>query len=379
MIAPKDSLRGKELSPSEKLDWLRLIRSENVGPITFYRLLEHFGSAAEAIEAAPELSRRGGRARPIKVCAKAAALREMETLEGLGAKLIARDEPDYPPLIAQMEDAPPVISALGHLHLLAKKAVAVVGARNASANGCNFAARIARELGEAKFLVVSGMARGIDAAAHAGALDGGTVAVLGGGVDVIYPKENGKLYKEIAERGAVISEMPPGTRPLARHFPQRNRLISGMARGVVVVEAAMRSGSLITARMALEQNREVFAVPGFPTDPRARGTNNLIRQGATICESAKDVIAVLKPGKSALEDRNYFEFQQVKPAPPAADEVEKGRSRIEECLSPAPLTVDEVIRTCQLSPPAVSQVLLELELAGRLERHPGNKVSKIDG
>lgn len=378
MIEPKGSVRAKELSPPEKLDWLRLIRSENVGPITFYRLLEHFGSAADALEAAPELSRRGGRARSIKVCAKAAALREMETLEEIGAKLIAQGEPDYPPLIAQMEDAPPVISALGHLHLLTKKAIAVVGARNASANGRNFAVRIARELGEAKFLVVSGMARGIDAAAHAGALDSGTVAVLGGGVDVVYPKENGKLYREITGRGAVISEMPPGTRPLARHFPQRNRLISGMARGVVVVEAAPRSGSLITARMALEQNREIFAVPGFPTDPRARGTNNLIRQGATICEGAKDVIAVLKPGRSTMEDRKHFEFQQVKIKPPATEEVEGGRSRIEECLSPAPLTVDEVIRTCQLSPPVVSQVLLELELAGRLERHPGNKVSKID-
>ncbi|HEC90824.1 MAG TPA: DNA-protecting protein DprA [Alphaproteobacteria bacterium] len=379
MIAPKDTVRAKELSASEKLDWLRLIRSENVGPITFYRLLEHFGSAAGAIEAAPELSRRGGRARPIKICAKAAAMREIEALESLGAKLIARDEPDYPPLMSKMEDAPPVISVIGHSHLLSKKAVAIVGARNASLNGRNFATRIARELGEAKFLVVSGMARGIDAAAHTGALDSGTVAVLGGGVDVIYPKENEDLYKEIAGRGAVISEMPPGTRPLARHFPQRNRLISGMARGVVVVEAAARSGSLITARMALDQNREVFAVPGFPSDPRARGANDLIRQGAAVCESAKDVLAVLDHGKSILRDRNPLEFQRVNPDLPAAEEVEKGRSRIEECLSPAPLTVDEIIRTCQLSPPVVCQVLLELELAGRLERHPGNKVSKIDG
>ncbi len=379
MIAPKDSVRAKELSQPEKLDWLRLIRSENVGPITFYRLLEHFGSAAHALEAAPELSRHGGRARAVKVCAKAAAVREMETLEELGAKLIARGEPDYPPLMGHMEDPPPLISVLGHPHLLTKKAVAVVGARNASANGSNFAARIARELGEAKFLVVSGMARGIDAAAHAGALDSGTVAVLGGGVDVVYPKENRDLYDEIAGRGAVISEMPPGTKPLARHFPQRNRLISGMSRGVVVIEAALRSGSLITARMALDQDREVFAVPGFPSDPRARGTNNLIRQGAVVCESAKDVLDVLELGKSAMADIKTFDFQQVKPSAPTADEVGKGRPRIEECLSPAPLTVDEVIRTCQLSPPVVSQVLLELELAGRLERHTGNKVSKIDG
>jgi len=378
MSAPKDTDHTKALSSAERLDWLRLIRSENIGPITFYRLLEHFGSAAEALRAAPELSKRGGRAKAIRLCSKAAAEKELETLEGLGASLIARTEPDYPPLMAHMEDAPPLISVLGHLHLLTKKAVAVVGARNASVNGCNFARKIANGLGGAKLLVVSGMARGIDAAAHAGAMETGTVAVLGGGVDVVYPKENAGLYEEIKTRGAVISEMPPGTRPVARHFPQRNRLISGMSRGVVVVEAAQRSGSLITARMALEQGRDVFAVPGFPSDPRSRGANDLIRQGAAVCESAQDVIRAMNAPGAPLAEQKHVEYQSLEPKPVDEAEARKARDRIAESLSPAAVTVDELIRTCQLSPPAVSQALLELELAGRLERHPGNKVSRID-
>ena len=282
------------LSAAEKLDWLRLIRSENVGPITFYRLLERFGSAAAALQALPALARSGGRHRAIKVCPRAAAEREIEALQKTGACLVALGEATYPPALAHIEDAPPLIAVLGHGHLLAEKpAVAVVGARIASLNGQRFARRLAAGLGKGDLVVVSGLARGIDASAHAGALETGTAAVLAGGVDVAYPRENARLYEEIAARGALISEAAPGTVPQARHFPRRNRLISGMSRGVVVVEASPRSGSLITARMALEQGREVFAVPGSPLDPRARGTNGLIRQGAILTESAEDVLSAL--------------------------------------------------------------------------------------
>ncbi|MBT7943013.1 MAG: DNA-protecting protein DprA, partial [Alphaproteobacteria bacterium] len=249
------------LSATERRDWLRLIRSDNVGPITFYKLLERFGSASASLEALPELARRGGGKKRIKVATLAAAEREIESLDKIGATLIARGEPNYPPLLGHIEDAPPLINALGHPHLLSKKAIAVVGARNASINGLGFAEKISRDLGAGSLLVVSGMARGIDAAAHRGALATGTVAVLGGGIDVVYPKENADLYDRLRDEGVIVSEIAPGTQPQARHFPRRNRLISGIARGVVVVEARPRSGSLITARLALEQDREVFAVP----------------------------------------------------------------------------------------------------------------------
>ena len=365
-------------SATAKLDWLRLIRSENVGPITFYRLLERFGSASAAVEALPELARRGGRAKGYKVCSKAAAEKEVAETGKIGAHLVACGESGYPPLLAAVEDAPPLISVRGHLHLMEKTAVAVVGARNASVNGKRFARQLAADLGRAGKLVVSGMARGIDASAHEGALETGTVAVLGGGVDVIYPKENADLYEEIVGRGAVVSEMPPGTVPQARHFPRRNRLISGMCRGIAVVEASLRSGSLITARMALEQGREVFAVPGSPLDPRARGANALIRQGATLTESAEDVLTVLDDlFRGTLAARREAEPSGPPAVIPSEDELARARSQIEESLGPAPVGVDEIIRNGQFSPAVVSMVLLELELAGRLERHPGNQVSLI--
>ncbi len=274
-----EAVTPRNLSRAERLAWLRLIRTENVGPITFRQLLRRFGSADAALDALPDLARRGGRARPIRICSAAAARCELEALEALDARLIALFEPDYPLALAALDDAPPLICCFGLPHLLQRNAVAVVGARNASANGRRQARQIAAELGSAGLLVVSGMARGIDAAAHEGALDSGTVAVVAGGVDVIYPEENGALYGEIKARGVVLSEMPAGTVPQARHFPRRNRLISGMALGTLVVEAAPHSGSLITARFALDQGREVLAVPGSPLDPRARGCNDLIRQG----------------------------------------------------------------------------------------------------
>jgi len=368
------------LSPAEKLDRLRLIRSENVGPITFHRLLERFGSAGAALEALPDLALRGGREGRIRICPKATAEREMDAVEAIGARLIARGEAGYPPLLAHIEDAPPLITVLGHPHLLEKTAVGVVGARNASLNGQHLARQIAAGIGKTGRLVVSGLARGVDAAAHQGALETGTVAAVAGGVDVIYPKENTRLYNNIVERGAVFSETEPGTQPQARHFPRRNRLISGVSRGVVVIEASLRSGSLISARMALEQGREVFAVPGSPLDPRARGANKLIRDGAILTESADDVARVLDEMLSSLiAEPESFDYGAPPPVLPAPAEVDRLRSDITEKLGSAPVAVDEVIRACQTSPAVVSMVLLELELAGRLERHPGGRVSLVAG
>ena len=370
----------RALSRDERLDWLRLIRSENVGPITFRQLLARFGTAGAALEALPEMARRGGRRRPIAICARAVAERELATVEALEAGLIALCEPDYPPALAVLEDAPPLLSCLGNRHLLRTKAVAVVGARNASGNGRRLAWRIAADLGRAGFLVVSGLARGIDAAAHEGALETGTAAVVAGGVDNIYPEENSALYGEIKARGVLVSEMPPGTVPQSRHFPRRNRLISGISLGVVVVEAALRSGSLITARLALDQGREVFAVPGSPLDPRARGCNNLIRQGAAVTESAADVLDVLEGLlRSPVEEPAAPEFPGAPAAPPDESEIAAARHAIEELLGPSPMAVDEVIRQCQVSAAVVHTVLLELELAGRAERHPGNRVALIVG
>jgi DNA processing protein len=373
-----DDASGHTLSATERLQRLRLIRSENVGPITYYGLVERFGSAEAALAALPELSRRGGRAKAVKVCPQADADREIEALEAAGARLIARGEPDYPPMLAEIDAAPPLISVLGNARILGRRVIAVVGSRNASLNGRRFAGNISAALGAAGFVVVSGMARGIDTAAHRGALATGTVAVVAGGIDVVYPQENAGLYAEIAARGAVISEVPLGVHPQARHFPRRNRLISGLALGVVVVEAGLHSGSLITARTALEQGREVFAVPGSPLDPRARGANHLIRQGAALTETAEDVLDVIDgPIERRTDVTSRPDMEAPPPSIPDDTEVESARRTIAESLSPTPVTVDEIIRTCQLSPAVVTTVLLEWELAGRLERHPGNKVSLI--
>jgi DNA processing protein len=366
----------RQLSAAERLDWLRLIRSENVGPITFFQLLQRFGSAAAAIEALPRLARRGGLGRTLAICPKSEAEREIETLAARSAKLLFWGEPDYPVALAAIDDAPPVVGVQGHLHLLARPVIAVVGARNASANGRAFARQISAALGQAQFVVASGLARGIDAAAHEGALPTGTVAVLGGGLDVVYPPENAALYERVAAEGLLMSESPFGAAPHARNFPRRNRIISGLSRGVLVVEAAPRSGSLITARLAAEQGREVLAVPGSPLDPRCRGTNDLIRNGAVLVESASDVIeavqAVLAP---RISERGAARTFAAAPSTPSDSEIEKSRARVTESLGPSPVLVDEIVRQCQMSSATVSTILLELELAGRLERHPGNRVS----
>ncbi|HEV3178460.1 MAG TPA: DNA-processing protein DprA [Stellaceae bacterium] len=370
---------SRALNPAERLDWLRLLRTENVGPITFYQLLQRFGSAAAALEALPGFARKGGRSAGIAICSRADAEREVAALAKAGGRLVAWGEPDYPPALAVIDDAPPLISVVGDARVLQRRAIAVVGARNASANGRRFARDIAAELGRTGFLVVSGLARGIDAAAHQGALEAGTLAVVAGGVDAVYPEENRALHEAIAERGVIAAELPVGTEPQARHFPRRNRIISGVSLGVLVVEAALKSGSLITARFALEQGREVFAVPGSPLDPRCRGANDLIRGGATLVEGVEDVLNALggqlsdprrpaftRPGGVALSDGNDTENQ-----------TDSARAKVLEGLGPSPVLVDELVRQCQLSPAIVATVLLELELAGRLERQPGNRVTLL--
>lgn len=368
----------RTLSDTERLDWLRLIRSENVGPRTFLRLIERFGSAARALAEVPALAKRGGRARPIVVCSKAQAEAEMAAAQKLGCTLLASCEPLYPRLLAAIDDAPPVLYAQGNASLLGKSMIAMVGARNASVNGRNLTRRMAAELGRDNLVVVSGLARGIDTAAHEGSMATGTVAVMAGGLDVVYPPENQRLFDDIVAMGCAVSEMPPGTQPQASHFPRRNRIVSGMALGVVVVEANLKSGSLITARMAADQGREVFAVPGHPMDPRAQGPNDLIRHGATLTEGAGDVTRVVFDllRRPLAEDRRG-DFVASPDA--TADETVLARARalVLESLGPMPVAVDLLIRECQLSASVVSMVLLELELAGRLERHPGNLVALL--
>jgi DNA processing protein len=365
-------------SDAEKLDWLRLIRSENVGPITFRDLIAAYGSAGEALKALPELSRRGGRVKPLRIFQKSAAEKEYEALKKLGGELSCNGERSYPRALAVIDDAPPVLSALGHLHLLARPAVALVGARNASLNGKRLARDFAQALAEAGFLVVSGLARGIDAAAHQGALGGGTAAVLAGGLDQVYPEENRELQAAIAEAGLLLAEQPLGTVPQARHFPRRNRIVSGLSLGVLVVEAALRSGSLITARFALEQGREVFAIPGSPLDPRAKGGNDLIRKGALLVETAEELIAQLSPmTEPPLAEPEPGDFQGAPLKAPDETLLAEARSQVLSLLSPSAVAVDELLRECQFSTAVVKTVLLELELAGRLERHPGNKVSLL--
>ncbi len=372
-------MTGSALTEQERIDCLRLIRSENVGPITYRRLLERFGSAKRALDALPELARRGGMKESRPLVSIAAARRELETLATLGGTALTLGEPGYPPLLAHIEDAPPVLQVLGHASLLCKRAVAIVGARNASANGRRFAREIAADIGAGGFLVVSGLARGIDTAAHEGALTAGTVAVVAGGVDVIYPASNDKLHAAIVEGGAVVGEMPPGTEPKARHFPRRNRIISGIARGVVVIEAGEKSGSLITARMALEQGRDVFAVPGSPMDPRARGANGLIRQGALLTESAADVLDAL----SGVGSRQFADpdaarlFDDESPQPPDDTDIERARTALGGLLGHAPVEIDLLARDSGLHPALLASALLELELAGRLERHSGSRVSLV--
>jgi DNA processing protein len=370
-------LHQKPLTDAERIDWLRLIRTKNVGPRLFADLITRFNSAAQALDALPGLARRGGGRRDFTIPDAERAATELAALNAIGGRAIALCEPDYPETLAAIADPPPLLFVLGDVARLSAPSVAIVGARNASSNGRRFAEDIAAQLGEAGYTVVSGLARGIDAAAHTGALDTGTVAAIAGGLDVVYPPEHDGLQRRIGETGAVVSEQPLGTRPTARHFPARNRLISGLSRGVLVVEAALKSGSLITSRLALEQGREVFAVSGSPRDPRCRGTNDLLRQGAILTESAADIVDAISS--------QVINYRTPEPLPDLLQPLEtkeeteptSEHEKIIELLGATPTGVDELVRECHMSAAAVQSTLLELELAGRIERHPGNRISLI--
>jgi DNA processing protein len=370
----------RRLSREEKLDWLRLARCGGIGAIRFHKLVGRLGSAGAALRALPGMIA-AGTAADVEICPRDRASRELEAIEALGAALLAACEPDYPDALREIADPPPVLTVLGSIEALAGPAVGVVGARNASGNGRLFAKALAAELGTGGLAVVSGLARGIDTAAHDGALESGavTVGVIASGVDTPYPPENTGLAARIAERGAVVSERPLGAAPQARHFPRRNRIISGLSLGVVVVEAAPGSGSLITARLAAEQGREVMAVPGTPLDPRHKGTNQLLRDGATLIESAADVLETLRPGIGSRRPRPVQSALEPD-LPPAAvarplPNLEGLSGRLIERLGPEPLGIDELVRQCDATVADVQDALVDLELAGRLERHPGNRVA----
>jgi DNA processing protein len=352
----------------DSFDRLRLIRSANVGPVGFRQLLARFGSAAAALEALPALARRGGGRAP-RLAGQAQIEQELQRLHELGAQLLFLGTPTYPALLAEIDNPPPVISYRGRRDLLDQRIVAMVGARNASASACRLARGLARDLGDEGFAVVSGLARGIDTAAHHGSMAQGTIGVVAGGIDVHYPPENRDLQEAIADQGLLLAEQPPGTEPRARHFPFRNRIIAGLALGTVVVEAAPRSGSLITARLAGEAGREVMAIPGSPLDPRSRGCNQLIRDGAILVQSAADIAEQLAP----MDHRSVrAPTQDFTPQP--VDAPDNSRQKLQDLLSHDFVAVDELVRQSNEAPGVVQTVLLELELAGRLERGAGGRV-----
>ena len=369
---------GIALTDRQRIAWLRLIRSDNVGPATFRDLINHFGSAEAALSALPELSNRGGAARAIRIASVDDAEREIDAARRFGARFVGIGEPDYPPALRQTEGAPPLLAAKGEPSAGTLPSVGIVGSRNASISGAKFAAMIARDAGRAGYAVTSGLARGIDTAAHRASLETGTIAVLAGGLDQPYPPENIPLMEEIAEGGGlVVSEMPFGWEPRARDFPRRNRLIAGISLGLVVVEAAQKSGSLITARMAADFGRLVFAVPGSPLDPRCHGTNNLIKEGAIITTGSEDVLDGLAPlsqmqapARTVIDEPEGNAGERAYLPP---DESE--RLRIVSALGPTPVETDDIIRHTGLPASAVYLVLLELDLAGRLHRHSGGLVS----
>ncbi|MEM7663225.1 MAG: DNA-processing protein DprA [Pseudomonadota bacterium] len=366
----------RDLSDKERLDWLRLARTPNVGPVTFFQLLSRFGSVANAIHALPELAKRAGRKRPLKAPAEDVIEAELAATSKFGAKLIAACEPNYPRLLAALDPPPPILTVLGREDLLAQRAVAIVGARNASAAGRKIARDMAAYLGQQGFVVVSGLARGIDGEAHASALSTGTIAVLGGGVDHVYPPQHDRLYAAIAADGAIVSESPFGHRATAKDFPRRNRLVTGLALGTVVIEAAERSGSLISARTAGEQGREVMAVPGSPLDPRAAGTNRLIQQGAALIRSGEDVLDVLSSlGNARFEmaPGPLFEGQQDDNDELPPDQI----AAVKEALSPNPMPIDEIARAAEIGAARCAAILMELELADEATTLPGGLAASV--
>jgi DNA processing protein len=363
---------------TDRIDRLRLVRTEGVGPVTYRRLLDRYTTPAAALAALPRLAKAGGRIDPPPSVSPAEAERELERTNAIGGRMIFLGDPDYPPLLAMMDDAPPCLIVCGNPALTQRRCVATVGGRNASANGQRMAETLAADLA-AMVIVASGLARGIDTAAHQGAMrTGRTIAVIAGGIDQPYPPENADLHRRIAESHLLITEAPIGTVPQARHFPRRNRIIAGLSLGVLVVEAALRSGSLITARIAQEAGREIFAVPGSPLDPRARGGNDLIRQGAILVETAADVLdnlplepAAVRPRLPGFGEPEASHFD----GPPPPEHTPETVSEILSLLSPEPTMVDDLVRRCHLTPSVTMAVLLELELAGRVETLAGNRVA----
>jgi DNA processing protein len=370
-------VRHPSLAAMPLLDVVRLIRSENVGAVTFFHLLRRYGTAAAALEALPELARRGGK-RQIKLASKEEAEKEIAGVHAFGAAFIRYGDPDYPELLQELPDAPPLLAVKGNPVLWQhRKSVAFVGSRNATAAGCGFTRKLAKECGEQGFIIVSGLARGIDTAAHQGSLATGTVGVIGGGINNIYPPENRPLYEQIAESGVIISEQPFGQAPHARSFPARNRIIAGMCVGLLVVEASPKSGSLISAHYALEQGREVMAIPGSPLDPRSQGTNGLIKQGATLIESAEDIFRALQSlpqsHRALAETTEAFAFITEEPSPA---EWQQSRDRLLSALSPTPVMLDILARETGLPAALLQSLLLELEIAGEVQRSSGGRVSR---
>ncbi len=366
------------LTDEEKLSWLQLARSENVGAVTFHKLIERFSSADAALEALPELSQRGGAGRPPHICPRAKADAEWERAHRLGCRFVASAEATFPRALRWAEGAPPLLAVRGRMDVLQKTSVSIVGSRNASITGLQMARALAAGIADHGNSVTSGLARGIDAEAHRASLGSGTIAVMAGGLDRPYPPQNIPLLEELVDAGAAVSEMPFGWEPRARDFPRRNRIIAGIGLGLVVVEAAKKSGSLISARLAGELGRLVFAVPGSPLDPRARGTNDLIKDGAILTTGAADVLNALEPLAGGSQGELAFVAPRTparEPSPPATGVAEADRSRIVEALGPAPVEIDEIMRYTNLPLSEVYLVLLELDLAGRLERHPGGLVS----
>jgi DNA processing protein len=364
----------RRLSDAERRDWVRLVRTPNIGPQTFARLIERFGNATDALAALPDIASRVAKGRRIELPSAASIEDEIAATERIGARIIASCEPEFPKLLVSLDPPPPLLTVLGNLALARADAVAIVGARNASAAGRKIARDMSADLGRAGLVTVSGLALGIDGEAHAASLKTGTIAVLGGGIDHIYPPQHERLYREIAEAGLIVSESPTGHKARAQDFPRRNRIITGLARGVVVVEAAERSGSLISARMAGEQGREVMAVPGSPLDPRAAGTNGLIRQGAALVRHAGDVLEVLTglpPLYVAAPPPPAF-LPESPDAPLGDDQL----ARVRQALSPNPMPIDEIARAAGLAAARCNAVLLELEIAGEAISYPGGLVAR---
>jgi len=373
-------MTAARLDESERMARLRLFRSKTIGSITFHRLLSRFGSAQKALSVLPTMNSKYGGSTSIPIASVDEAMRELDQLDSVGGYMVICGDPEYPEFLLHIDDAPPVLSVIGRVELLNAPTFAIVGARNASANACRLTEKLSRELGAKNWIIASGLARGIDTAAHRSALPTGTVAVVAGGIDQIYPAENTNLYHEICKQGCVVSEMPFGTASSAPHFPRRNRIVSGMSRGVLVVETGLKSGSLITARLAAEQGRDVFAIPGFPCDPRAMGPNSLIQNGAKLVTCVDDITQEL-----AFANTRKIKYQIELPidecAPDIVIEPDEDLSNIHasiiENLSHTPLDIDVLVRSCASSIQVIQSALLDMELAGQIQRHPGNRVSRV--